>query len=441
MSMIIVLIITTIVVSMSALALSIATRSLRSSSQHVTYERALHTAEYGVDQTLARVARVEPEDDYESPTGLVASLPGAAWPSSFASAKAERDYVKDLLESQTPQTSPDGQFAVIKPAGRNVVYAMSWLPNKANAQRSRLIKTEYLLSTYRPANAILTNSTLHLGGNASISGSGGNIHTNGDLHVDGNSVDVEGTASVSGEYHGGPAVSATEGDPNQDVPEVDPLDLYPRLVPEYYENWYDLCPDGSVKRPNQWDEEPCNGTAVVLDDWSYNGGTKTWSPDSDVDSDGVFFVYNGNVKMTSGGTAGSPLQMTLFVASDPSPSASSCTRQYGDLDVSGGVVLKPWIAGELFVVHRDLTITGNPSQRFNGIMAVHEQIGISGNTTIEGAVVAENACDTSGSPVDDTAGPSGQSISGSLSITYNLDLDVALGDIVRTVLWLEYGGA
>jgi hypothetical protein len=84
-----------------------------------------------------------------------------------------------------------------------------------------------------------------------------------------------------------------------------------------------------------------------------------------------------------------------------------------------------------FVAGRDLTMNGGPSTNFDGVHSAHEQFDLRGNPSLHGAVVAEDACDTQGSP----AGPTSQ-VGGNVSITYN-GASVPLGSSIRTTLWLE----
>ena len=85
-----------------------------------------------------------------------------------------------------------------------------------------------------------------------------------------------------------------------------------------------------------------------------------------------------------------------------------------------------------FVAGRDLEISGTPGSGFNfiGVHAAHEQFNVRGNARMEGAVLANDTCDTPGSPVNES------SVGGNVEVTYD-GASVPLGSNIRTTLWLE----
>jgi hypothetical protein len=144
----------------------------------------------------------------------------------------------------------------------------------------------------------------------------------------------------------------------------------------------------------------------------------------------VYFVDGANADIgKSPGSASNPWQATVITNGVSVP--GGCETLYGDISVSGSPVMTGFITGLSLVAGRDLDITGNPNQSFNGVLAAHEQAFISGNPTLVGSLLAESACDTPGSPVSITT------VSGSMSIVYNDNVDVQLGSLIRTSLWLE----
>lgn len=431
-AMIVVILVGMVIASLSAVAVTMSTRSLNSSAQHVTYESALHVAEHGVDQMLGTVARLETAAaPYSTPSGLTAP--------AFANAAAEEAWAIAELNAATVQTAPDGQFAVIKPRNRNVIYSMSWLPSKALARRSRVIKTEYLLSTYNPDNAILTEGDLSIEGGAAVGGVEGNVHSNGDIQTTGGATTVSGTVSASGDYdaNGGSNVVGSEGQPEQDVPAVEPEDLYRLLIqaPTNASNWYDLCPDGNVYMGSTTGV-PCTGAlATVATGWNVNPGGR-WEP-TNSPVDGVFFVHRGDVLINGNiGSSADPWQATIITNADPTPYPGECKADHGDIDVRGGLRMVGFISGLAFIAGRDLQVQGTPSMSFGSstnpvLLAAREQMEVLGNASAFGSIVAKDECDTPGSPVSENK------ISGSMILKYDGGLDVPLGRLARTVLWLE----
>ncbi len=74
--------------------------------------------------------------------------------------------------------------------------------------------------------AIVANGYLLMNGNALITGVVGSVHANGDLDIDGSSVEVTGTITASGEYDGDNPGSG--GVPELTVPEIRASDYLDR---------------------------------------------------------------------------------------------------------------------------------------------------------------------------------------------------------------------
>ena len=123
-----------LVVMLIAIAsFKMATGALSSSARHVNYEQAVHVAEHGVDQTLARLQQ---DELHTTPAGV----PNAP---SFADEDAEETWARAQIALAPTAVSPKGEYAVVKPLNRNVLYVQSWVPNRDNEVTSRLLKAEY----------------------------------------------------------------------------------------------------------------------------------------------------------------------------------------------------------------------------------------------------------------------------------------------------------
>jgi hypothetical protein len=73
-------------------------------------------------------------------------------------------------------------------------------------------------------------------------------------------------------------------------------------------------------------------------------------------------------------------------------------------------------------------ISGNPSQGFTGLIGAHEQIDVSGNATIKGFIIAEDAASASNTAKQNT-------ISGNPTITYNCGLNTPLQGPLPILTW------
>lgn len=437
-AMILVVLVAMLMLAAALLAADLTDVSITGSGKHVEYERELHLAEKGIDQVLARLQQ---DDAYYTTT--------ATAPAIGATQEEEKAWALAQLAATTATVAPDGNYAFVKPSGRNVVYAIGWGRSRTGPADGRLLKAEYLFSTYHPEGAIMTGGDLEISGNAGIDGILGDVHANGDIDFSGSAASVSGNVTASGSITGDGGVSvggdSTSGAPQATLPPVDPLEMWSLLSPNYTGavvgsnytgSWYDLCSDGTARAPDGG--APCGGTVLynaatatqAYRGWTWKSSNSTWQKDGSGEYGGVYFVDGANAEISkSPGSASTPWQATVITNGVAVP--GGCETINGDISVSGSPVMNGFITGLSLVAGRDLHITGNPNQSFNGVLAAHEQVFVSGNPTLVGSLLAESACDTPGSPVDVT------SVSGSMSITYNDDVDVQLGNLIRTSLWLE----
>lgn len=426
-AMILVVIVAMLMLAAAVLAADLTNVSLTGSGRHVTYEGELHLAEEGVDQALARL---QADDTYHTTT--------ATAPAVGATPAEEKAWA--LAQMTTSSAAPGGRYTFVKPAGRNVVYAAGWDRSKPGPAQGRVLKAEYLFSTYHPEGAIMSGGDLQIAGNATVGGLLGDVHANGNINFSGNSAHVGGNVSASGSISGtgDDQIDGTQqsGAPMATLPPVDPVEMWALLSPNNASSWYDLCSDGTARAPDGG--APCAGTSLynsatatqAYRGWTWNDSTKTWKKDGSGEYGGVYFINGANADISkSPGSASSPWQATIIT--NGTPVTGGCQTNYGDLSVSGSPVMTGFITGLALVAGRDLDVTGNPQQSFTGVVAAHEQVFVSGNPTLVGSLLAESACDTPGSPVSVTT------VSGSMSITYNDNVDVQLGSLIRTSLWLE----
>jgi hypothetical protein len=309
-------------------------------------------------------------------------------------AKVRKDYVKarkfmtnELVRfSSSPMLNPalsGGSYAVTFPVVNSNYVVMRSVGRAAGAERVIEVVIEIDadgMSEY----AILTELDIDsVSGEPIIEGPYANVHSNSNIDINGNP-QIDGNVSASGtiEVGGDPVIGGeqTSGAAVIEIPHV-----YP---PEYREfATVVLTADCRVQSP---------GGALLADladggqwhGWDCAVGDKWVMADGDP-FDGLFdgFYYaHGNVIVS-----GSPERTwyTSFVAE-------------GYIEISGNADFRPWaskagnrtgdsVADEiLFLAGNDLKINGNPTQQFNGIMAAHMDIQVSGNPFLEGSLLAEN---------------------------------------------------
>ena len=428
-----------LVIAMAFVAHRIFDGAVSSSTSHVTYEQALHLAETGIDQTLARLQKNEAYSN------------AAAFPNGVVAGADEKTWVKDQIAAAAPEKGPEGEYVAIKPPNRNVVYGASWIPNKATAKRTRIVKAEYLLSAYNPSHAFLVGGDLLVAGSPVITGAGGNVHSNGDLGNNDPALGISGNPTISGNattagdlaVSGSPNVGGllAGSQPAVDVPEIDPLDLWNRnaKLPAYSANWYDLCKEAdpalqwSVRSPDG--AGPCQGTILAShqthpsDEYrAFKLSGSTWDVSgNDPSYHGVYYAHEASIKVAGNpGTHGNEWRTTLIA----SGKGTCAAIVEGDVTVTGNPHMTAYLDGVLIFAGRDAQISGNPNQTFyTGLVAAHEQVIINGNPDMSGAFIAEDICDSNGTGI--------VKINGNANITYDGSLEVPIGTVIRTTLWLE----
>ncbi len=371
--------------------------------------------------------------------------------------------------------SQSGEWALIKPAGEanRFVYAVGYVPSRANATRTRVLRVEYDFPPFNAINAILTGGNLKIGGNASIAGSAGSIHTNGSFDWQGGAWNVTGAVTSVGQFgNGSGSVPNNIGDQTssggskatQDIPNIDPSD-----PATYNLSQYDLCPDGSVHGGpantnsgasgpyKNTTSTPCGGPLIqasgTFNGWvpSVGAGSglttpTTWKYQSSNCYNGVYFVHLGTVNIqgnpgTNAATClGQPWRATIMASSKHTTATSEpgCPHYGGDFNITGTPKMAPYDpkGGILFMAGRDFQMKGNASgggANLQGSISVHEQFDVSGNMTLVGNLIANDQCDTSGSPVSENI----VNLQGSSSITFNSPVELPLGKLIRITRWTE----
>jgi hypothetical protein len=450
------------VVGMSAILFGFATivmtRSISDYNQvrhDRRFEQAIQVADSGVDHMLFKLG-----------TDLTYTT-GETVPDFGGDVAAEEAWVLENVDDAEPDcnttgcnqlvTTPEGQWATIRPVNAEVIYSVGYVPTRANPFRTRVIRAAYDYAPFVPSVAILTDGDLVISGNPSISGAGGSVHANGDIEFNGNPT-VEGYASAVGECDGcvpptvGDAANSGGGMPEREVPLIDPRE-------NYFMSEYDLCPDATVRTGPSYSAgggffpnstlTPCNGQ--ILEDtgggdeyrgWKMSGtdvgnqGAK-WDMSGNTGYDGVYYVYQGSAKVSgTPGSSATPWNLTILAeAVGTGEEPTHCPHVGGDIGISGNPVMRRHDKAQPLhlIAGRDLEVSGNPGVSYEGVLAAHEQFSISGNPSITGAIIANDYCDTSGSPVSEPE----IEVSGNPNIFYDGTLEIPLGRRIRTTHWNE----
>ena len=150
--------------------------------------------------------------------------------------------------------------------------------------------------------------------------------------------------------------------------------------------------------------DPCNY-------WTYDSGSLTWTLSGNDAVNGTYYV-EGAARISGNPPPGAnpPIAMTLIAT--------------GSITISGSPDLTPETNELLFVTDADLDISGGVDTPLaaEGQILVHEQISISGNPSLAGQLIVEDA-----TSLDPTV--TSNSISGNPTITYSGGLGTNLFSI------------
>lgn len=465
-----------VVMSLVLVAASIAERSLTSGRQHDAFTTALQAAESGIDLGLARVQGAYDLDasDYRTPhpsatdfdqlpdcVGAEVTFPSTAG----ASAAAETAWAKAQLLavagiSGCVRTIARGEYVVLKPAGRQAVYAMGWSPSRtAPKPRMRMLKAEYIFAPYKPSNAVLTGGDLELNASTLVTGAtaGGvdqaAVHSNGNITVTNGNPTVTGPVTYSGggsppqsnNFPGGQGSASAA----QSVPTISARSVYRRNVANYVGAWFDLCPDGKARAGSTSGVE-CTGTVLgdyaatgsgtFKNGWTFtagvSGGPPTWSFSPGDDSvTGIFYVSQGNA--ATGQANKSSSKLTVIASSV----GTSCNKSGGNIDWDKVNIATPYLTGTFMIADQDLRTGSNfgagsasGSTVISGLFVGGDQVELQTSSNgAFGSVIAGDQCDPTGSMVD-------KNVIKNPEVYYDPTGYAPFTDVVNTTLWLEMTG-
>lgn len=285
-------------------------------------------------------------------------------------------------------------------------------------------------TSFHSNDALLTDGSLTISGSTDVLATGGqcgNVHTNENLTVNGGAnLQISGDATSSGTYQeiGNPSIGGdhdTLPEPEKTVPVVNPTDFLNIATSSLPANHvFQMKANGQVLDGNGALIETLVSGATSTCGWRYTSGTTAeWQfSGGGTPCNGTYYFEGHATVSSSPGSTSVPWKATLLAA--------------GNLDLAG----KPVIAADaaytvhdtLFVAGLDVEINGTPSNGYNGLIAAHEQFSLSGNGTINGFVIGENASSTSTLVTANT-------VSGNLTLTYNCGSNPPLQGPLQFLSW------
>lgn len=229
--------------------------------------------------------------------------------------------------------------------------------------------------------------------------------------------------------------------------------------------WSNLCPNGTARRPYTATGTivpPCHSTAAILwpvgappsvthNGWSF--GPQGWSAgggnNASALQDGIYYVFEKNAQISGNIGRDAKISVLMDAVGDieeferpPAIGLSDRTcnksgKDDGNLTVNavtgGGLqAYSDFLESSLFLTDRDFTTSGNLSAiEIHGVISAHEQVSMGGNPTITGGVIAEDACNSNQSPVNENV------FTGSVKLDHKVIDDTALRGVVQITAWNE----
>lgn len=457
------------------------------------FESAIHIAEAGIDDVIQEV---NDDNDFltEAPATATPTTPGLfvggephQYPlATTATNAAQFEWALSIAEEGgcTLVDYGEGEACGIRPyidlnangtADRDeeqlFMFGIGYEPSRAAPDRTvRAIKITFDNALFAVDDAVRTNDVLNLTGSSlTVTGTVSNVHTNAEFSFSGSGCPtIDGTVTFEDPVTG--ACGAVQG-PQKDLPPILALDYYERS-PDYVDcittsctgvvydgEWYDMCPDGTVQAPDvengtvagtfqlEASFAPCDGDNIITSTgvwrgWEWDGSqweipnNSTVSP---ADGEGIFYFHHSNVDLRGGlGSPGNPVRATMITSA-----ADVCGTSDGSVDgsitLAGNVYVEALLTAESgsgiqFITDRDVYFTGASSGTLSGFVGAHEQLQMSGNSSLNGAIFAEDACHTAGSPVDANL------INGSVTIVNDSVLVLDGDGKTRVTAWSELFG-
>lgn len=259
-----------------------------------------------------------------------------------------------------------------------------------------------------PMPALLVNGDLLVAGDARVVGTQGSLHANGDLRIEGTDVTIAQNATASGQLLASdtwsPGGLRAGGMPTVPGPDI--------RAEDYFDDAdFVLRSDGRITNKAEStvycnagsDHGAClgvtppGGTAAF--GWAFSGSV--WDLSQSSANAATYFVETDARISGSPGSSASPLPLTVV--------------SLGSIEIAGNPVLRAESTSALqFLTNRDLFVHGDLglATGFDGRVLVREQAFFSGNPTLTGQLIVQNAPSLSPMVTENA-------IAGSTTLSYN----------------------
>lgn len=319
-----------------------------------------------------------------------------------------------------------------------------------------------------PDCALVTEGSLTISGNPTITGARGCAHANKDLEIKGDPTLEKGaTASGSLTIDGNPDLEGQDikdkeqkedygfshsRKPKVMVPSVRPFKFGPQEIDlaqavAEHPDGYRLDADckafigpgqgGTAWTCDEVDADCTGGTEVPIPEgWECSADSGAipgalWKVSKNSVQDGIFFVEGWVDISGNPGSIDAPWNVSIIALNSISVSGNPSVEPFTETGT---------LRNLLFVSGNDIGISGNPNNKYTGAILAHQQIKLNGNPHLVGFIVAEDAKTTwEGDPAplcqsgkdilcDDKGG---NAVSGNFNLSFDGLDTVAFGDAVE----------
>lgn len=289
-----------------------------------------------------------------------------------------------------------------------LVVATGYTGTSANRSAENALKA-LITNGFVSDDAIRTNGDLNSTGSMlQVAGTCGSAHTNEDFDVSGGATPTfsEGvTATATADSPG------TGGQARKTVPSIRASDFLAEAKKSRPASQiFSYKSDGRVYDGNDNLVFTYSAGPPKVDTyrgWEYEHGR--WELESASDATGATYYFETDVKLEGGA-----LQATILAT--------------GNIEVSGNVTLTPHLTDTLLVADKDIDLNGTSGSTATGLIAAHEQVEITGNVSITGFILAEDAAATSRTVTANTFG-------GSVTVTYDCNARPPIKGPVQFIAW------
>jgi hypothetical protein len=343
-------------------------------------------------------------------------------------------YASPSAQTLLPYTSlasTGGYSVTVQDGGGGSLLITSTGTASGNAQTV----VQSLVTRYAPRYAFVTGKNFRISAAASISGTSGGVHANGNLTITSSpTITTDATASGAYTVTGAPSIQGTKGGskPLEPIPTVQPADFYA------YRD-YLLASDGKVYDKNGVAQNMTKGT---WRGWTYDALDKQWNMGNSAPLNGTYYI-EGDVEITGNpgqGVATNPWIATIIATGSIDVEVNKHLTIRAPLPTDGSLY-HPETKDILFLAGGDVEIDSESSvqQNFQGAIIAYEQVGIEVETNLmlTGYVMAQDLAAVHDEVVGSSGIFVGDGFSKSLSLTYNGDLGVPFpgGGAVQLMTW------